>query len=70
MVVLKPGRSDVIRTRRHPWIYSGAVLSASEEAIRGDLVPVAEATKGERIVLGICEDKNYRTILEDDCGTS
>jgi acetyl-CoA decarbonylase/synthase, CODH/ACS complex subunit delta len=27
------------------------------------LVPVAEETKGERIVLGICEDKNYRTIV-------
>ena len=27
------------------------------------LVPVAEATKGERIVLGLCEDKNYRTIV-------
>jgi acetyl-CoA decarbonylase/synthase complex subunit delta len=27
------------------------------------LVPVSEATKGERIVLGICEDKNYRTIV-------
>ncbi len=27
------------------------------------LVPVAEATKGERIGLGICEDKNYRTIV-------
>ncbi len=27
------------------------------------LVPVAEATKGERLVLGICEDKNYRTIV-------
>lgn len=26
------------------------------------LVPVAEATKGEKIVLGLCEDKNYRTI--------
>ncbi|MBN1311697.1 MAG: acetyl-CoA decarbonylase/synthase complex subunit delta [Anaerolineae bacterium] len=26
------------------------------------LVPVAEATKGERLVLGLCEDKNYRTI--------
>jgi len=26
------------------------------------LVPVAEATKGEKLVLGICEDKNYRTI--------
>jgi acetyl-CoA decarbonylase/synthase complex subunit delta len=27
------------------------------------LVAVAEATKGERIVLGICDDKNYRTIV-------
>ena len=27
------------------------------------LVSVAEATKGERLVLGICEDKNYRTIV-------
>ena len=27
------------------------------------LVPVAEATKGERLVLGICEVKNYRTIV-------
>jgi acetyl-CoA decarbonylase/synthase complex subunit delta len=27
------------------------------------LVPVADATKGERLVLGLCEDKNYRTIV-------
>lgn len=27
------------------------------------IVAVAEATKGERLVLGICEDKNYRTIV-------
>ena len=27
------------------------------------LVPVAEEAKGERIVLGVCEDKNYRTIV-------
>jgi len=27
------------------------------------LVPVAEATKGERLLIGICEDKNYRTIV-------
>jgi len=27
------------------------------------LVPVAEEAHGERIVLGICEDKNYRTIV-------
>ncbi len=26
------------------------------------LVPISEATTGERLVLGICEDKNYRTI--------
>jgi len=27
------------------------------------IVPVADATKGERLVLGVCEDKNYRTIV-------
>ncbi len=27
------------------------------------LVPVAEAASGERIVLGVCEEKNYRTIV-------
>ncbi len=27
------------------------------------LVPVAEAYKGERLLLGVCEDKNYRTIV-------
>jgi acetyl-CoA decarbonylase/synthase complex subunit delta len=27
------------------------------------LVPVAEAAKGERLLLGACEDKNYRTIV-------
>ncbi len=27
------------------------------------LVPVANATKGERLLLGLCEDKNYRTIV-------
>ena len=27
------------------------------------LVPIADATKGEKLVLGICEDKNYRTIV-------
>ena len=27
------------------------------------LVEVADATKGERLLLGICEDKNYRTIV-------
>lgn len=27
------------------------------------LVPVADACKGERLLLGVCEDKNYRTIV-------
>ena len=27
------------------------------------MVAVSEATKGEKLVLGICEDKNYRTIV-------
>ncbi len=27
------------------------------------MVPVAEAGAGERLVLGVCEDKNYRTIV-------
>jgi acetyl-CoA decarbonylase/synthase complex subunit delta len=27
------------------------------------LVAIAEATKGEKLVLGLCEDKNYRTIV-------
>jgi acetyl-CoA decarbonylase/synthase complex subunit delta len=33
------------------------------EADNDLLVPIAEATKGERLVLGIAEDKNYRTII-------
>ena len=27
------------------------------------MVPIAEAFKGERLLLGVCEDKNYRTIV-------
>jgi acetyl-CoA decarbonylase/synthase complex subunit delta len=33
------------------------------EADNNLLVAIAEATKGERLVLGIAEDKNYRTIV-------
>ncbi len=51
-----------------------AVLDATEvplivfgpgqaEADNTLLVAVSEATKGERLALGICEDKNYRTIV-------
>jgi acetyl-CoA decarbonylase/synthase complex subunit delta len=40
------------------------VFGPGQAEIDNDLlVPVAEATKGERLVLGICEDKNYRTIV-------
>lgn len=27
------------------------------------IVPVAEEAKGERLIIGVCEDKNYRTIV-------
>ena len=33
------------------------------EVDNGLLVAVADATKGERLVLGLCEDTNYRTIV-------
>jgi acetyl-CoA decarbonylase/synthase complex subunit delta len=40
------------------------VFGPGQAEIDNDLlVAVAEATKGERLVLGICEDKNYRTIV-------
>ena len=40
------------------------VLGPGQPEIDNELlVPIAEATKGECIVLGICEDKNYRTIV-------
>ncbi len=41
-----------------------AVFGPGQAEIDNELlVPIAEATKGERILLGICEDKNYRTIV-------
>ncbi len=33
------------------------------EADNNLLIPIADACKGERLLLGICEDKNYRTIV-------
>lgn len=40
------------------------VLAPGQAEIDNELlVPIAEATKGERIALGLCEDKNYRTIV-------
>jgi acetyl-CoA decarbonylase/synthase, CODH/ACS complex subunit delta len=43
-----------------PLIVVGPGVADIDNAL---LVPVAEATKGERLALGYCEDKNYRTIV-------
>jgi acetyl-CoA decarbonylase/synthase complex subunit delta len=51
---------DVLSTTGLPLIVFGP---GQAEADNNLLVPVAEATKGERLVLGIAEDKNYRTIV-------
>ncbi len=41
-----------------------AVVGPGQAEIDNDLiVPVAEEAKGERLLLGICEEKNYRTIV-------
>jgi acetyl-CoA decarbonylase/synthase complex subunit delta len=40
------------------------VLGPGQAEIDNELiVPVAEATKGERLVLGLCEEGNYRTMV-------
>jgi acetyl-CoA decarbonylase/synthase, CODH/ACS complex subunit delta len=43
-----------------PLLVYGPGQAAIDNAL---LVPIAEATKGERLGLGACEDKNYRTIV-------
>ena len=43
-----------------PLIVFGPGQAEADNAL---LVPVAEACKGERLLLGVCEDKNYRTIV-------
>lgn len=40
-----------------------AVGPGQAEVDNALLVPVAEASKGERIAIGICEDSNYRTLV-------
>jgi acetyl-CoA decarbonylase/synthase complex subunit delta len=41
-----------------------AVIGPGQADVDNDLiVAVAEATKGERLLLGICEEKNYRTCV-------
>ncbi len=40
------------------------VLGPGQAEIDNELlVPVADATKGERLAIGLCEDSNYRTIV-------
>ncbi len=51
---------SVLRSSGLPLLVFGTGQAELDNTL---LVPVAEATKGERIVLGICEDKNYRTIV-------
>ncbi len=50
----------VLAASRLPLMVFGPGQADLDNAL---LVPIAEATKGERLVLGICEDKNYRTIV-------
>jgi acetyl-CoA decarbonylase/synthase complex subunit delta len=51
---------DVLGATGLPLIVFGPGQAEADNTL---LVPVAEATKGERLVLGIAEDKNYRTII-------
>ena len=50
MVRLRSGRETLIRRLDHPWVYSQAVESASDEARGGQLVPLLPVQGGE--VLG------------------
>jgi acetyl-CoA decarbonylase/synthase, CODH/ACS complex subunit delta len=51
---------DVLAATGLPLIVFGP---GQAEADNNLLVAIAEATKGERLVLGIAEDKNYRTLI-------
>lgn len=51
---------SVLQASGLPLIVFGPGQAEVDNAL---LVAVAEATKGERLLLGICEDKNYRTIV-------
>jgi acetyl-CoA decarbonylase/synthase, CODH/ACS complex subunit delta len=51
---------SVLEATGLPLLVYGPGQAAIDNAL---LVPIAEATKGERLGLGACEDKNYRTIV-------
>jgi 23S rRNA (cytosine1962-C5)-methyltransferase len=44
MIVLKQGRAEALAARRHPWVYSGAVLRAEGMDPGAGLAPVADDT--------------------------
>lgn len=51
---------SVLESTGVPLIVLGPGQAELDNAV---LVAIAEETKGEKLVLGICEDKNYRTIV-------
>jgi acetyl-CoA decarbonylase/synthase, CODH/ACS complex subunit delta len=51
---------EILSATGLPLIVVGPGVAEIDNAL---LVPVAEETKGERLALGYCEDKNYRTIV-------
>jgi acetyl-CoA decarbonylase/synthase, CODH/ACS complex subunit delta len=51
---------SVLAATTLPLIVRGPGQAEADNAL---LVPVCEAAAGERIVVGLCEDKNYRTIV-------
>jgi acetyl-CoA decarbonylase/synthase, CODH/ACS complex subunit delta len=51
---------QVLSATRLPLLVFGPGQAEKDNEL---LVPVAEEGKGERLVLGLCEDKNYRTIV-------
>ncbi len=50
----------VLQASGLPLIVWGPGQAEADNAL---LVPIAEETAGERLALGLCEDKNYRTIV-------
>ena len=51
------------KVRRAPGLPLAVIGPGQAELDNELIVPVADAAKGERLLLGTCEDKNYRTIV-------
>jgi acetyl-CoA decarbonylase/synthase complex subunit delta len=66
-LALEDSADDAVKAVKAVLAASGlplAVFGPGQAEKDNDLiVAVADATKGERLLLGICEDKNYRTIV-------